>query len=548
MLSLTKKRWIFPENNMDTLDVSAFVLSLQIRRKLQAVNDAVHSEPSAYTDMPIAIERIHKAMLNRETIGIFGDYDCDGITAVAQLVRFFRRRGVEPFIRLPHREHDGYGLHGGIVKECREAGVTLLITADTGITAINEIDALQAQGIDVIITDHHTVHDTLPKAFALIHPAHSTHPLPYPSGSGVAFSLVQGLEGGNWEGRNEDIALAMIGTVADLVELKGANRALTIAGLSALNDIQSGPLHTLRTQCCGTGTVSSSDVAFRIAPRINATGRIAEPDIALHALLDGGQNITQMGLLNEERKNLTLRFVDAAVESFTQRPLPEMLCRVSPKYPQGIVGLIAGRLTEQFGRPSLVAYSDGELCTASLRSPACYNIADGLKRCAHLLTRFGGHAQAAGCTFSLHNSDALFAALLEDVRAHTTEDQLHPTINIDAKISPQHVSIDLCTQLRALEPFGQGNTEPIFLLDNVRLQNIRACGAEKTHLQCRIDGIQCIGFNLAHFASEGENFDVLVRVTLNEWQGKKSPQMVIVDMKKVESTETENGKWKVEKD
>lgn len=534
MLSLTKKRWIVPENDTHAHDISTFVSSLHTQRGLDEMQDRVMVTPSTYTDMPVAIERVHNAIDNGETIGIFGDYDCDGITAVAQIVRFFRRRGIEPFVRLPHRSRDGYGLHSGIMKECEDAGVTLLITADTGITAVHEIDALQTRGIDVIITDHHTVHDTLPNAFAIIHPAHSTHPLPHPSGSGVAFSFVQGLEDGYWEGMAEDTALAMMGTVADLVELKGENRALTIAGLTALNTIQRGSLHALRTQCCGTAVVSSGDVAFRIAPRINATGRIAEPDIALHALLDGGEDIVRMNQLNEERKILTLRFVDAAVESFTDVPTPEMLCRVSSQYPQGIVGLIAGRLTEQFGRPSLVAYSNGELCTASLRSPACYNIADGLKRCSHLLTRFGGHAQAAGCTFPLHNSDALFAALLEDVRAHTTPDQLHPTIQIDAEIFPQHISLDLCTQLRMLEPFGQGNAEPIFILRNVRLQNVRACGAEKTHLQCRIEGIQCIGFNLAHIASDSENYDVLVRISINEWQGKQSPQMVIIDIKKAE--------------
>ncbi|MBT5468601.1 single-stranded-DNA-specific exonuclease RecJ [Candidatus Peregrinibacteria bacterium] len=531
MLSLTQKRWILPSATqaMNTSHILARMLAER------GINPDVAPElvsPSVFTDIEKATSRIHKAVEDNEGIGIFGDYDCDGVVAVAQIVRYFRRKGVTPFVRLPHRVKDGYGLHSGIVKECIEAKISLLITADTGVTSVKEIQELKDAGIDTIVTDHHNVLDTMPPAYAIIHPALSTHPLPHPSGSGVAFSLVQALEGGEWDDMYEDLALAMMGTVADLVPLRGMNRAMTELGLAALEKIPSGPLAVLRDRCRQKDMVfKSSDIAFRVAPRINAAGRMGAADTALHAVLDGGDALDAIDTLNEERKDITKDLLEHAVEQFTDRDIPEALVSVSTEYPHGIVGLIAGRLTEQFGRPSLVAHTDGKMCVASLRSPACYNIAEGLKRCSEHLLRFGGHAQAAGCTFEHSKIDELSRALLQDVQAHTEPELLHPTLKADAEISTTDISVAFCEGLQMFEPYGQGNAEPTFLLRNVTLQNLRACGKEKTHLQCRIGGAQAIGFNMANLASESEKYDILARININEWNGKKSAQIVIQDIR-----------------
>lgn len=538
MLSLTQKRWIVPDAGK-YLNASHIVARLLAER---GIHPDVHPEivsPSVFTDMQKATSRIQYALQCGEGIGIFGDYDCDGVTAVAQLVRYFRRKGVTPFVRLPHRVKDGYGLHSGIVQECIEKKISLLITADTGVTSMKEIDALSAHGIDVIVTDHHNVLGTFPNAYAIIHPARSDHPLPHPSGSGVAFSLVHALEGGEWDDMYSDLALAMMGTVADLVELKGANRALTELGLAALENIESGPLATLRDRCRQKNMpFRSQDIAFRIAPRINAAGRMGAADTALHAVLDGGEFLNEIDTLNEERKVITKDLLDSVVETFAEIDTPEILISISDDYPHGIVGLIAGRLTEQFGRPSLVAHSDGKTCVASLRSPSCYNIAEGLSRCSKYLLRFGGHAQAAGCTFLQSNAEDLSRALLQDVQAHTSPKLLHPTLTADAEISAHDITVDFCEKLTMLEPYGQGNTEPAFLLRNVSLQSLRACGKEMTHLQCRIGGIQAIGFNMASLASESENYDVLTQININEWNGKKSPQIVIQDIRMATTSKT----------
>ncbi|MCA9370424.1 MAG: hypothetical protein KC680_00500, partial [Candidatus Peregrinibacteria bacterium] len=453
-----------------------------------------------------------------------------GITAVAQLVRFFRRRNRDPWVRLPHRIHDGYGLKAHIVQEVIDAGVTLLITADTGIVALAEISLLKKQGIDTIVTDHHAPQEELPLAYAIIHPALSRHPLPHPCGAGVVYKLVHALEGAPWEDDRTDAALAMLGTIADLVELRGENRTLTIHGLSALNTLTSGPLSILRDHCCPKGDIHATDIAFRIAPRINAAGRMASPDIALRALLDGGESLTDLDMLNEQRQQLTRELCMRVTQEIDDTTVPPLLAFASLDFPHGILGLIAGKLTEQYGRPSLIAHSDGETCTASLRSTDAYNITLGLSRCRDLLLSYGGHAQAAGCTFARQNFDAIVATLSADIRTHVSLDSLVPTIDIDEELSPADITLAFIASLNRLEPFGQGNPEPLFVIRNVSLIQTRTCGQENTHLTGTIHGIKCVGFTFGQFAGMRDHVDIVARLDRSEWNGKTEPQLVIVDI------------------
>lgn len=523
MLSLSGKRWLLPADNILVSDLFHI-------RNLNAPREII--SPDVYPDMHKATTRIRTAIENNERIGIFGDYDCDGVTATAQLVRYCRRRHCEPYVRLPHRVHDGYGLNDSIVQEIRDAGVQLLITCDTGIASAHEVSLLSKSGIDVIITDHHSVPQISPTAYAIIHPALSTHPLPHPSGAGVVLALITALEDGDWVGIDEDRALAMCGTVADLVPLTGSNRALVQLGLQSLQTLRAGPLQKLRDACSPKNTVLTSiDIAFRIAPRLNAAGRMESADTALHALLDGGDALTQLEQLNEQRQELSRELLTTVIDTYDhQNSL--LLMTVSDTYPHGIVGLIAGKLTEQFGKPSLVAHSDGTVCTASLRSPACYNIAEALTRAQDLLISHGGHAQAAGCTFLLSNAPALRERLEEDVRSRVEATLLVPTLQLDGIVSPTDITLDFCAQLKELEPFGQGNAEPIFLLKNVTLTDVRACGSDGTHVQARVGTIKAIGFGLAHLIDDASDaVDIACRIGVNEWNGKKEPQIFLQDMR-----------------
>ncbi len=534
--SFTGKRWILQGQNAP-LDPWAALAKLREERGIADEPDARIAETAALLPGAArAAERIKSAISRGEHIGIFGDYDCDGITAVAELVRFLRRRNAEPVVRLPHRVHDGYGLTTGIIEEFRSRGVSCLITADTGITAVEEIRHAQQRGIDVIVTDHHTPPASLPPAFALVHPGIAAgYPPPFPSGAGVVFLLIALMESGQWQGYEEDLSLAATGMIADLVELTGRNRTLVQHGLRALGEARGSPIAEL-AELAGVDprAATSTDIAFRIAPRINASGRIASPDLALRALLHGGQELHDLDALNRQRQMDTEEQLSHALECIrsdhAQHGDAPLLSALDAEYHHGIIGLIAGKLTELSGKPSIVATADGETCTASLRSPPCYHITEGLTRCQSLLTRFGGHAQAAGCTFPRQHWEELCRQLAEDICERTTPDDLVPTLLIDAHINAATATLAFVETLRELEPFGQGNREPLFLMRNVRLANSRAVGASGAHLQARAGTSKVIGFGMGKFLQHcNAPLDIICRFAVDTWQGTRSPQIILAD-------------------
>lgn len=509
--------------------------------------------PQIFPDMTRAVERVHRAIRRQETIGIFGDYDCDGITATALLVRYCRRNGVEPVVRLPHRVHDGYGLSHSIVEECAAHGITLLLTVDTGITAVAEVAAASMRGIDVIVTDHHHPPAEVPRALALIHPSLApAHPLPHPSGAGVALQLVRALENQDtWKDHETDRALAAIGTIADLVELKGMNRLLVQRGLAALNALTKGPLAELTASVRSrSAMLTSTDIAFRLAPRINAAGRMQDPLIALTALLEGGDALAALEQLNINRQDATGSLMTQAWEllGFTGQPhagelhtLPPLLAVTSTAFAEGLIGLIAGRLTETTGHPSIVVAVRNHECTASLRSTPAYHVTEGLECVSDLLTTFGGHAQAAGCTLPAQHLNEVLRRLGEDVAVRTAGNDLLPTLIADATLSVTDISTSFCEKLKQLEPFGQGNHEPLFLLRNIRMEHPRRVGNEGAHLQCNIAGIKTIGWRLGFLIdAAAAPLDMLCTIGIDTWNGRRSPQIVIEDIR-VSNATVEDG-------
>jgi single-stranded-DNA-specific exonuclease len=480
-------------------------------------------------DLARAVERIRHAVEQRELVGIFGDYDCDGITAAAQIVRYFERKGITPAVRLPHRVHDGYGLSKSIAQEWMNQGIRLLITVDTGISAIEPIRMLQEKGIDVIIVDHHHVPAEVPPAFALLHPALTPgFPQPHPSGAGMAFLLVHALEGGAWNDMHGDRALAMMGTVGDLVELKGVNRAIVQHGLLSLKSLQAGPLAELRDSVGNTTALTSTDIAFRVAPRLNAAGRMDDPMLALHALLRGGTYIERLQQLNRARQEITESLVLRATKDTQGNG--SLMASASEEYPHGIIGLIAGSLTESTGCPSIIATINGEYATASLRSPTCYHVTEGLSRISDLLESFGGHAQAAGCSFRTDRWKEIIQRLSKDVTLQVGLRDLVPGIDIDAGIDASEISIAFAEALDALEPFGQGNPEPRFLLNNVLVTDLRRVGVDGTHLQAKIAGHKAIGFRMGSlFDRLSGPLDIVCRIGIDNWNGRRGVQVFVED-------------------
>lgn len=538
-LSLTGKQWNTPKRT--DFNPSAIVARLRAERGLDRA--APPLSPTVFPDLPRALERIRIAQERGEGIGIFGDYDCDGITGTALLVRHFRRRGIAHQVILPHRVHDGYGLKSSIVDRFAERGVTLLITVDTGITAVAEVEEARRRGIDVIITDHHHIPQELPRACAILHPALAPgFSPPHPSGAGVAFLLVTALEGGSWPESDTDCALAAIGTIADLVELTGSNRALVIHGLQALNRLTSSPLAVLADGIRSNGLpLTSTDIAFRLAPRINAAGRMEDPTIALTALLDGGPALESLEQLNGDRQLSMQNIFEEVLTALTLplQPTQEDLHRLPPlltvareSFSEGLIGLAAGKLTEMTGRPSMVAAIRGNECTASLRSTGAYNIAEGLERCAELFTTFGGHARAAGCTFPYAHWEVIQDRLQADVRKYASGESLLPSLEVTATLQPGDLSLAFCEHLQGLEPFGQGNTEPLFLLPNIRMEQARRVGNEGAHLQARIGGVKAIGWRLGHLLPHAVSaLDMACKLSIDTWNGRRAPQLVIEDLR-----------------
>ena len=474
-------------------------------------------------------------MRGSETIAIFGDYDCDGVTAVAILQRAFARRGVTPHILLPHRERDGYGLAPKHIQILPEKKVTLLITVDTGVTAQLPIHMARDAGIDVVVLDHHTLPRTLPPATAILHPALAPDfPLPHPCAAGVALLFIEAWEkNAEWPERETDVALAAIGTVADLVPLRGWNRSLVQAGLRALENIKTGPLKLLAdTARSGEEPLTSRAIAFRIAPRLNAAGRMADPQIALNALLGDEAALHSLHALNSERQELTKTLMEHALETVAAKVSTPFIFLASHDYPAGIVGLIAGRLTEMFGKPSLVGTIIEGSCRASLRSIPSYNVMEGLNACSKYLSNYGGHAQAAGCTFAVTDIPVVEKILCDHLAEKVSSEFLVPTLMIYAELAPEHFTVEDFAQLTSLEPYGQGNAEPRFLLPNAKIERTRRVGADGAHLQAFIGNLPVIGFHLGSLADQcTQSLDVACRLMIDTWQGRTQPKIVMEDVR-----------------
>lgn len=478
------------------------------------------------------------AIERNERVGIFGDYDCDGVTGAALLGRSLRRHGTEPLIRLPHRIRDGYGLQQSTVDAFMEAGVSLLLTVDTGIRSVEEIRSAQEGGMDVIVIDHHRPLQEAPPACAIVHPMLGKNvPLPHPSGAGLAFLFVEALEeaihhGTTWHDYATDLSLAMIGTIADLVELKGGNRALARDGLLALQGILEGPLAAMRDMAGCKGVLTAEDIAFRIAPRLNAAGRMDDPQIALDALLGNPDALQSLERLNLDRQSIT-----ATLWKEMESLLPEMepypfICLSDERYPIGIMGLLAGKITERTGKPSLVANVTGGTCVASLRSIPGYDVTEALAHNADLLSSFGGHAQAAGCSFPASVFQQFSIRLQMDAMMQIPQGERSPLLTADAYLSPMHLSLPLCESLTTLAPFGQGNREPRFILSQVLLTGGRTVGINNKHLQAFIGAHKVIAFHAGHLLSSlREPVDILCRIQRDSWKGRDSVQVVVDDIR-----------------
>ena len=512
--------------------------------------DKLTLSPFLMKDMDKAAERVQQALARREKIAVFGDYDVDGITATCILVDYLKGRGADVVHYIPRRIEDGYGLSCDAIRGLYDQGVRLLVTVDCGITGVEEVDYANSIGLDVVITDHHECREVLPRAAAVVDPHRPdcTYPFKHLAGCGVALKLVLALGGPDREGSlfARYCTLAAIGTVADVMQMSGENRTIVSQGLAALERSDFIGLHALLHEAGLSGReVSSVQIGFILAPRINAAGRMGEADKAAELLLctdpEAAERMAkELCALNRERQNVEQEIYTQAEEMIGRMPDRERSALVleSSRWHQGVVGIVASRLSEKYSRPSFMIHLNGSTGKGSCRSWGGFNLFAALESCKDLLLGFGGHELAAGFTIDRSNIPAFRHRMNEYARSYCNGRQPEPALEIDAAIAhPADVTLEELEALSVMEPYGSGNARPVFCLLGATLLRTQNVGQNR-HLKLRL-GKGCAQFDGIFFSTVaercgcavGDRVDAAFYLQINEFRGSRTVQLQMVDIR-----------------
>jgi single-stranded-DNA-specific exonuclease len=511
------------------------------------------ADPFLLAGLASAVVRLLQARAAGELVCIYGDYDVDGITAVALLQTFFKAVGMAACFHIPLRLDEGYGLSKDGIDAAARQGARVIVTVDCGITALAEAAYCRELGIDLIITDHHTPGDTLPDACAVINPHQPGCASPFKqlAGVGVAFKLLVGLRArlreagafaaGGEPNLREYLDLVALGTVADLVPLTGENRVLVAHGLRELSAGRRVGIRALKQVAGVADPVTCGAVGFRLAPRLNAAGRLDDAALGVELLLcgDPGRAAELAGMLdagNRERQELEqaiLRDALAMVEGDPAMAGRTSIVLASPDWHPGVIGIVASRLVDRFHRPTiLIALQDGT-GKGSGRSIPAFHLHDALKGCAEHLEKFGGHRQAAGLAVA-ESTLAAFVTRFDEVAAGLLEPaDLTPVLTLDGELQPGEITAELAGQLTQLAPFGMGNPEPVLLVRGMSVAGVRELNGGHLRLTVSRDGCSftAIGFSLAGRVAPGERLDLACTPQLNEWRGSTTLQLKIRDLR-----------------
>ncbi len=559
-LSFNKKRWeLLQTNEVDTI-LETLIANRRIENLhafLQPDFYAGLHDPFLMADMQNAVDILRRAKKEQRRIMIVGDYDADGITGTALLYETFKAVGIQQVIcRLPHRIHDGYGFQSHIIDEARRDRIDLIVTVDNGVSSHDAIALAKEHGMEVIVCDHHTIPAALPAADAILHPKREDDDYPFPelTGVGVAYKLAQALCPRLLPSAEAErflkwsLDLVAIGTVADCATVMGENRVLIKYGLIVIEKTKRPGLQKVLNFCVGKNpSYDATLIGFRIAPRINAAGRLSHPDTSLkllltHDMVDAERLARELQALNAKRQEQTIRAVSQAKELLSDEVIHEkiLIARHKDWHP-GIVGLIAGRLTEEYHRPSIIFHEhrDGKTLVASARSTEHFNIIEAITQQKDLLVRFGGHSQAAGCSVAPEKYDAFCENMKALANETLSEEQLYPVVTIDCELRPEQMTMALKREIDTLEPYGIGNERPVFLLRNVTIQRINPVGKEKAHVQLwfetpqkTIKGIAFQQGYLAEKLSTGGVVNAACHLTENTWNGETSLEVEVVDIQR----------------
>ncbi|MBM4432437.1 MAG: single-stranded-DNA-specific exonuclease RecJ [Chloroflexi bacterium] len=509
-----------------------------------AGDERLANSPFLLPDMQQATTRIYQALLSGENIAVYGDFDADGITATALLVKGLSVLGGKAIPYIPHRLTEGYGLKTAALENLHQQGVSLVISVDCGITAIPEVKKAKRLGMDIIITDHHTPLPEVPPARAIVNPklSGSAYPFTELTGAGVAYKLTQALlEGmGKEEQTHELVDLAAIGTIADIAPLLGENRYLVKHGLKLINDNPRLGIREIITQAgLNIGNLDSETISWTLAPRLNAAGRLAHAMTSYKLLMtDSPKEARGMAIWleqkNEERQTLTNKALVKAREQILARGISPLLIAADRDYPVGIAGLVASKVAEEFYRPTIVIRTGELFSGGSCRSIPEFNIILALQECRNLLSNFGGHSQAAGFTLPTKNLARLEQKLSEIAAAQLEGVELRPRLDIDAEAKLSELTGDNFQIIQKLSPFGRCNPAPSFLTRRVEVVECRTMGNTNAHLRLKLkqgdalwDGV-AFGFGdcLAQVSSV---IDIVYNLEIDRWGGNERLRLNILD-------------------
>ena len=533
---------------------------LAMLMNIRGLDDAAHlreflgegeplSDPFVLKDMDKAAARITRAVDNMEKIAVYGDYDADGVTSTAMLYSYLETRGADVIFYIPQREGEGYGMNIGAVEYLKEQGVSLIVTVDNGISSVQEVARANELGIDVVVTDHHRPQEILPDAVAVVdaYRPDDTSPYKHFSGVGIAFKLLMALEDG--AGDVEDLLeaysdLAAIGTIGDIVPLTGENRTLIRAGLERLSQSDRPGVQALLENAGIAGkALTSTNVAFTLVPRINATGRMGAPERAVRLLISGYEEEAEVlseeiCADNEERRRVEAEIAEAAFADIEAKGYMKDRVVVvdGENWHHGVIGIVASRVTERCGKPCMIISRGETEAKGSGRSIEGFSLFEAICACGDLLIKFGGHPMAAGITLKPENIEA-FRKRINQYAAEHFPQMPTQTVTLDCKLNPAALSVSMAQSLTQLEPFGNGNPQPVFGLFNMELSNVTPVGGGG-HLRLTLEKngavITAMRFNTKpeelpyHI---GDKIDLAVQLEAREFRGQPSLTVIVRDMK-----------------
>ena len=500
-------------------------------------------DPFYIKDMDKAVDRIRTAIETGEKIAVYGDYDADGVTATALLYLYLESQGADVTYYIPSRMEEGYGLHNDAIDTLEQKGIKLIITVDNGINSCNEAAYIRSKGIDLVVTDHHQPGQVLPEAVAVVNPHRADDMSEFKelAGVGVAFKLVSALEDGDYESVLADFAdIVAIGTIADIVPLKGENRLLAVRGIEAINNSSRPGIVAIKNIAGGNKDFNAMSVAFTIAPRINAAGRVEDASTALRLLLtddeeEATQLAEQLDSFNAHRQKTEAAIIEEAInkiENDSNLKYAKVIVVDGENWHSGVIGIVASKIVDRYGKPAMVIAKDGSgEAKGSCRSIEGFSLFDALTDAKDYLVRFGGHTLAAG--FSVRDD------MIDEFRKRINEyadsaDIFYPVLNLDCRINPAKIDINFVESLATLEPFGAENPQPMFGIYNVVLRNVKAIGNKLNHTRITFEkkGQLYSGVYFGMIADEfpfesGDVIDIAAIIDKNEYKGEVKPNIYI---------------------